>query len=641
MLDKNPLIGLGSAMLLRILLFFALFLAWPAQAQERGAPPIIVDQFGYLPALEKVAVIKNPKVGFDRGRSFTPGREYGVIDKRSGKMVFKGTPQQWAGGKTDEASGDQIWHFDFTAVRTSGRYAIRDLERGVESYPFTIAPDVYTPVLKLAFKTMYLQRAGFEKTPKFAGPWADSASHVGRGQDTQARLFNRTNDGSTARDLRGGWYDAGDYNRYTSWTANYVKELLGAYSENPSVWTDNFEIPESGNGIPDILDEVKWGLDWLERMQNPDGSMLSVLGVADASPPSRSKGPSRYGPPNSSATVTSAGAFAMAARIYGSIGQESEAKRYASRADKAWKWYEANPRVKFYNNDPKSNSEGLAAGQQEVEAERMANKVLIAAIQMKALHGDPYFDRVIERLYRQTNPVNPETLNGFEAVLVFDLLFHANQPQTPSGLATQIKRDFEAKVLNGYNGWPVIQNKNDPYRAHIGGYWWGSNGIKSRRGMVYTQAITANLGSRARLDYLNAASGYLNYIHGVNPLNKVYLSNMGRYGAENSVSQFYHNWFKDGTKYDEVGVSRIGPAPGFLVGGPNDGYSRNECCNASCGGDGDRLCRLPVKSPPSGQPAAKSYTDFNEGWPLNSWEVSENSLGYQTPYLRLLSKFAR
>ena len=131
----------------------------------------------------------------------------------------------------------------------------------------------------------------------------------------------------------------------------------------------------------------------------------------------------------------------------------------------------------------------------------MANKVLIAAIQMKALHGDPYFDRVIERLYRQTNPVNPETLNGFEAVLVFDLLFHANQPQTPSGLATQIKRDFEAKVLNGYNGWPVIQNKNDPYRAHIDGYWWGSNGIKSRRGMVYTQAITANLGSRARLDY--------------------------------------------------------------------------------------------------------------------------------------------
>ena len=138
----------------------------------------------------------------------------------------------------------------------------------------------------------------------------------------------------------------------------------------------------------------------------------------------------------------------MAARIYGSIGQESEAKRYASRADKAWKWYEANPRVKFYNNDPKSNSEGLAAGQQEVEADRMANKVLIAAIQMKALHGNPNFDRVIERLYRQTNPVNPETLNGFEAVLIFDLLFHANQPQTPSDLATQIKRDFEAKVLN-------------------------------------------------------------------------------------------------------------------------------------------------------------------------------------------------
>ena len=135
--------------------------------------------------------------------------------------------------------------------------------------------------------------------------------------------------------------------------------------------------------------------------------------------------------------------------------------------------------------------------------------------------------------------------------------------------------------------------------------------------------------------------GYVNYLHGVNPLNKVYLSNMGGLGAENSVSQFYHAWFKDGSQWDEVGRSRFGPAPGFLVGGPNPGYERDSCCNTGCGGDGVRMCRLPAKTPPSGQPPAKSYADFNEGWPINSWAVTENSNSYQIAYIRLLSKFAR
>ncbi len=448
-------------------------------------------------------------------------------------------------------------------------------------------------------------------------------------------------DASTERDLRGGWYDAGDYNKYTSWTANYVTWLLGAYLENPNVWTDDFDIPESGNGIPDILDEVKWGLDWLERMQNPDGAMLSVMSLEEGSPPSKAKGPSRYGPPNSSATVTSAGAFAIAARVYGQAGFEADAARYASRADKAWQWFEANPDVKFYNNDPRSNSEGLAAGQQEVEADRLAKKVLISAIQMKALRGDRYFDKIIESKYNEIKPMQPNTPDGFEGMMAFDLLFHARQPGTPPKFAARIKREYEANILNGYNGWPAITNKEDPYGAFVDGYWWGSNSTKARRGSIYTQAIAAGVGEQSKTDYLNAASGYIHYIHGVNPLNKVYLSNMGQYGAENSVTQFYHAWFKDGSKYDVVGQSKIGPAPGFLVGGPNDSYSRDDCCKTVCGGYGAKMCKIPVKSPPSGQPPAKSYADFNEGWPINSWEVTENSNSYQIAYIRLLSKFAR
>lgn len=634
----------ASRLIQRALCIGFLSLSACAKVDAPALPPfIIVDQFGYLPGLDKIAVIKDPQVGFDSERSFTPSQKYGVVNRKTGEVVFTGRPLAWKTGEVDVTSGDRVWHFDFSEVRLSGKYVIRDLELGVDSYEFEISPTVYTPVLKTAFKTMYLQRAGFEKRAPFVSKgFEDAASHLGKGQDPQARLFNAVEDATTERDLRGGWYDAGDYNRYTSWTANYVTWLLAAYLENPAVWTDDFDIPESGNGTPDILDEVKWGLDWLERMQAEDGAMLSVLSVDSAAPPSSAKGPSRYGPPNTSATVTTAGAFAMASTVYAAVdGFEPDVKRYRARAEKAWMWADANPSIKFYNNDERDDSLGLAAGQQEVEVERLQKKRLISAIHMSAMTQDSGLDRQIETLYRQVKPMTAGTPNGFEGNLAFEMLYHARQPSTPKAFATRIKRDYEENVLNGYNSWPVVADEYDPYRAYVDGYWWGSNSTKARRGAVYTQAIRAGVGDNSKLDYLNAGAGYLHYIHGVNPLNKVYLSNMSGQGAENSVTEFYHNWYADGSDWDRVGGSKYGPASGFLVGGPNSGYERDVCCKSVCGGYGAKMCKIPTKSPPTGQPPAKSYVDFNEGWPINSWSVTENSNSYQITYIRLLSKYAR
>lgn len=606
---------------------------------------IMVDQFGYLPDLEKRAVIKNPKQGFDSHLSFSPGDRYAVIDVQSGEAVFEGAPVAWKAGKTDDASGDQIWWFDFSELSAPGQYLVRDLSNGAESHVFEISNTVYEPVLKAAFKTFYLQRAGFEKrTPFVSGAYADGASHLRAGQDTEARLFNAKNDARTARDLRGGWYDAGDYNKYTSWTANYVTLLLSSYLENPAIWTDDFGIPESGNGVPDILDEVKWGLDWLERMQNENGSMLSVMSLAEASPPSKATGPSFYGPENTSATVTSAGAFAMAAKVFGdSPALKQHSERYKRKALKAWAWAEANPNVTFYNNDEAQGSLGLAAGQQEVDAERLRKKRLIASVHLYSLTNTRKFQDIVSQLYDQIKPMAADTPNAFEGHMAFEMLYFARQKGIDRRFRNRIKRDYERNLLNAYNAWPVIANGDGAYGAYVDGYWWGSNSTKARRGSVYTQAVLAGVGEQSNQDYLNAAKGYLHYIHGVNPLGKVYLSNMKAYGAENSANSFYHAWFKDGSEaFDDVQTSKYGPAPGFLVGGPNPGYDRDPCCaDMSCGGYGKDMCELPILSPPTGQPPAKSYADFNEGWPLNSWSVTENSNSYQVAYIRLLSKFVR
>jgi endoglucanase len=112
-------------------------------------------------------------------------------------------------------------------------------------------------------------------------------------------------------------------------------------------------------------------------------------------------------------------------------------------------------------------------------------------------------------------------------------------------------------------------------------------------------------------------------------------------GATRAPNEFYHLWYMDGSpRWDRVGVSEFGPAPGFLVGGPNPNYDRADCCPNSCETpEVNAACDSESIVPPKDQPILKSYKDFNTSWPINSWEVTENHNEYQAAYLRLLSNF--
>ncbi len=90
---------------------------------------------------------------------------------------------------------------------------------------------------------------------------------------------------TTARDLRGGWFDAGDTNKYVNNAGQTLHQLLAAYRERPEIWTDDLNIPESGNGRPDLIDEIIWELDWLKRMQQADGGVLIKVGICGQGTP--------------------------------------------------------------------------------------------------------------------------------------------------------------------------------------------------------------------------------------------------------------------------------------------------------------------------------------------------------------------
>jgi hypothetical protein len=617
-----------------------------SSAAPATSPFIVVDQFGYLPDAEKIAVLRDPQMGVDADQSFTPGTTYELVEAASGASVFMAAPAAWNGGAVDASSGDKAWWFDFSSVAVPGEYYVLDVDRNVRSYAFEISNGVYADVLKQALRMFFYQRVGQDKDAAHAGAgWVDTPSHVGALQDHAARLYSDAQNPATERDVWGGWYDAGDYNKYTSWTAGYVENLLRAYVENPAAFGDDNAIPESGNGVPDVLDEAKWGMDFLTRMQEPDGSLLSIVGEASGSPPSSATGQSLYGSPNTSATLASAAAFAYGAQVFGQQSADT-LKTYADdlrmRAVQAYAWADANPNVVFKNNDQASGSSGLGAGQQETDDYGRTAYKLDAAVQLFRLSGEATYQGFVDANYQKSHLIaNGNYVAEWDVALQDSLLEYSDDSRATPAVSAAIRDAYAKGVTGGANLSAVLGNASDPYLAYLHDYVWGSNQNKAGKGNAFTAAVVHGLASAESADYLRAAARYIHYLHGVNPFSLVYLSNMNEHGAENSVNEFYHTWFTDKSPdWDRVGVSKYGPPPGYLTGGPNPSYDWDACCPSGCGSsENDAVCSSESISPPKGQPPQKSYKDFNTNWPLDSWQVTEPDDGYQIAYIRLLSKF--
>jgi hypothetical protein len=612
-----------------------------APAQPLSAN-IVVDQFGYRPNDEKIAVVRRPERGFDAGSTFAPGPTYTLVDARSGRAVYSAPPVAWREGATDPSSGDKAWWFDFSRVNTPAEYFVLDEARGVRSDVFTISDGIYRDVLQQAVRMLFYQRDGFAKAAQYAGAaWADGPAHLGR--------CYRHGDAAkvTDRDLHGGWWDAGDFNKYTNTGAEYVIELLRAYQESPGAFPDDFGIPESGNGVSDLLDETKWQLDWLVRMQETDGSVLSIVGEPSpgASPfgsraPSTVTAPCSYGPATTAASFSAAAAFAYASLVFvRSANSQKIADVYpgyttdlASRATRAYAWAVAHRdgnAVFFYNAQT-----GIGAGEQEVGSAGLPLKQLEAALYLFELTRDQGYRADFDANYEKTQLLEKAYADAYHSAENEILLEYAMAPGATALVAERIRAAF-GTAANSTDNLGAVKAWPDPYGAYLTSYVWGSNQVKADQGNLLYDLVTYGIEPK-NLDAIRGAERYIHYIHGVNPLQVVYLSNMGSHGATKSVSRIFHAWFAKGSPWEATGASKYGPPPGYLVGGANPTYTWDACCPFKCSG---HACGATPPSPPWKQPDQKSYLDFNDDWPLDSWQVTEPDVGYQARYIRLLSKF--
>ncbi|MCB9343313.1 MAG: glycoside hydrolase family 9 protein [Lewinellaceae bacterium] len=592
---------------------------------------IHIDQFGYLPCAQKVAVLANPQLGFNATDNYTPGATLQVVDASTAMVVFSAAPVAWNNGNTHFQSGDKVWWFDFSALSTPGEYYLLDPINNLRSYNFNIDDHVYEEVLRESVRAFYYQRCGVAKSPEHGGNWNDEACHHFGQQDVHCTLVTDPQNAATSKDLSGGWHDAGDYNKYVNFSHEPLHDLLYAYENNPGIWGDNFNIPESGNGVPDILDEIKVELDWLMKMQLADGSCLmkvSVTGFEATSPPSADLAFRRYGKAEASATRAVASVFAHAAIVYKAQGSNAYATTLLNKAELAWSWIKSHPSYSTYNNA------GFSSANPEVATYTQDDYLACAAVYLFAATGNTEYRDYFDSHYNALNPIAWGYWYVFQPAVQDAMLYYANLPTATSSVANDIKNSYVNAVhFNNADLLTAVLNKSDAYRAFMKNddYVWGNNKQKSYSATMYQNLLKYGLnngdGTNDSLNYVHAADGYLHFLHGVNPINQVMLTNMYDVGGDKCANEIYHAWFYDGTVYDNALSSLYGPPPGIVPGGMNPGYSPDPAYSG------------PALEPPLGQPIQKSYKDWNSGWPENSWEITENSITYQGAYVNMLSRY--
>ena len=597
---------------------------------------IRVDQFGYRPAAKKVAVLVDPVEGWNAAETLPPGSMYEVRSWTTGKAVLSGPAKAWNQGAVQKSSGDRGFWFDFSALAVDGSYCIFDRDNGVRSQRFDVGRAVYRDALRAAVRVFYFQRANFAKQKPQACVgdkcWLAAADYVGPGQDREARSVRDRNNPKTARDLSGGWWDAGDVNKYVTFAQPAVHQLLSAYRERPAAFGDDFGIPESGNGIPDLLDELKVELDWMTKMQPPDlngGALLKVGNLDHGDPiPEKSHYPRYYYPqPCSSSTIAVAGMFAHAALVLRQVPQlKGYAEDLTSRAKKAFAHFSQNPR------QSECDDSTIRSGDADKSAAQQEQSSAVAAIYLFALTGESNYGEAVAKSFRATRPMQEDRWSSYDPDQGQALLYYTTLPNADAAVKTAIleRKLNQSRTVDIYGMKPDL----DLYRAYMrdDSFHWGHNMVRANVGNTNLELLGLLKPAEAA-PFAERAEGLLNSFHGVNALGIVYLTNMYPYGAEKSVNEIFHTWYRDGDEtYDSAKKSRLGPPPGYVPGGPNHQYCGAQPKSAC---SGSRLRKQPLQ---------KAYLDFNTGWDPaqehdQSWEITEPGIYYQAAYVQLVSKF--
>ncbi|MCR5674211.1 MAG: glycoside hydrolase family 9 protein [Lachnospiraceae bacterium] len=308
---------------------------------------IYADQIGYLPDAEKIAVFA---IDPNDGATVQKPCELKLIRAGDGSEVT-GVPVKILPAQPDDTAGETVGQADFSSLKEPGEYLLRAAD-GSASQIFAVRPHVYRDVKNAMIRALYFQRCGCELPEKFAGVYRRPVCHT-----DDAILFE---DRAIKLQVSGGWHDAGDFGRYPSAAATALGHLLYAYELFPDRFTETTGIPETGNGLPDLLNECLYELRFLLRMQNGEGGVyhkVTTMRHAEFIMPQDDHGELFVFPVSSMSTASFAAVMCIASRVYEDLVPEFS-REAVHAAAAAGQWLLAHP-----GNTGFRNPEGCNTGE--------------------------------------------------------------------------------------------------------------------------------------------------------------------------------------------------------------------------------------------------------------------------------------
>lgn len=532
---------------------------------------IRLNQVGYYPDAPKIAIVVEP----------TASTVFELINS-SGQTVFQGklgVPVHWA------QSGETTRKADFSSFSIVGRYQLRVGSK--VSWPFDIKHDAWRRVSVSIMKSYYLQRASFALDEKYAGIYKRAAGHA----DTAA-VFHPSTGRSGQLNAPGGWYDAGDFGKYIVSAGITVANMMSLMEMIPGAYPDgSINIPESGNGISDLLDEVRYELEWFRKMQDTDGGVFVKMTTArypDMMFPETDPLPRNVYGKSTASTLHFAASMAMASRLFTSIDPEW-ADECLKRAEDAWHWALNNP-AEIYTNPPGVLSGAYSNSDMKDEFLWAASELFITS--QKAPYKN-YLQANIEALRHYNRP----SWANVHGLAVMSLVVHRD------ALPTELRLTVETSLKN----WAVrtIKTMNaSAYEIPKIPFGWGSNGDMGSAGLgfVYAYQLT---GERK---YLWAATAVGDYLMGKNATGYSFVTG---FGSKQVVNLHHSVSIADGIP---------GSLPGFIPGGPNP--NMEDAVTDAYGEGAKYQSTLP----------ANAYVDD-----ILSYSSNENDICYSAPYVALIA----
>jgi len=488
-----------------------------------------INQIGYGEESKKILVYGD-----------TDAKSVEFRDSASGKTVLTAPlsePAVW------EYSGETARKADFSELK-KGRYAAY-IKGAKNPDDIIVDNNAYEGVFKAALKWFYFQRASTALDEKFAGKWAREAGHP----DTSVYFFpesDRPADWKISSPK--GWYDAGDYGKYIVNSGISVFTLLEFYEHFENELKNiSLNIPESGSAVPDILEEVRWNLDWMLTMQDADGGVYHKLTTAmfcGHIMPNLDTAKRYVVMKTTTATLNFAAVMAQASRVYKHF-DEHFSKTALAAAEKAFEWASKNPGILY------KQPEGMNTGQYHHPRETAMDEHLWAATELYISTRKEIYSKSIDfvHLLSDSSPSSPwwgnanflavyrlaNNKNGFEEYLT----------QTAQSALLFLADKLRDTTENSAYGLPIFKEN----------FVWGSNSVVANNGIVLLHAYYLTDDKR----YLNAAQRALDYLLGANPLD---LSFVTGYGYRTPMHPHHRQSISD---------TILEPVPGMLAGGPHEG----------------------------------------------------------------------